>query len=99
MATQSYTHYDPRNRLHPSNAQLSIMHTFNVAFDDEADIEELFSFLESQRDIWLDRGLGLNKDGSIGSTPTSVGRLPFFKVKTPRNDLAMLFKLTFGGAA
>ncbi len=99
MTTQSYTHYDPRNRLHPSNAQTSIMHTFEVAFDDKADVEALFSFLDSQSDIWLDRGLGLNKDGSVGSTPTPVGRLAFFQVQTPRNDLAMLFKLTFGGAA
>lgn len=99
MTTQSYTHYDPRNRLHPSNAQLSIMHTFEVAFDDKADIEALFSFLDGQSDIWLDRGFGLNKDGSVGSTPTRVGRLPFYRVETPRNDLAMLFKLAFGGAA
>ncbi len=97
--TFNFRHSDPANRLQPMNARLSIMHSFQFAFHDEAEKKQMFDFLNAQADIWLDQGLGLNADGSIGTTPTPVGRLPLFQVETPRNDLAMLFKLTFGGAA
>ncbi|WP_288484730.1 hypothetical protein [uncultured Novosphingobium sp.] len=91
-----FTHYDPRDRLDPGSAQLSIIHTFDFAPSSDELRDQLFLFLDGKRDIWLVKGI--TGTDHMGTTPTPQGQLPFYQIKTARNDLAMLFKLTFGGS-
>lgn len=91
------THRNPRHRTWAMDARSTMFHEFDYVVFNDDEHQELLLWLEGRCDIWLVPGCGT--DGYWGSIPVVCGGHRWFRVETPSIKTAMLFRLTFGGAA